>query len=96
MGIVALVKSVNCNVQLQFNHHSNKIYLVCTSTFENIRIHHDCEGRIEKSVRKITAWHHEAYRVMPNGESRGTDFLSHPHTYNGLLSCSSLDTAFYV
>ena len=25
-----------------------------------IRIHHVCEGRIEKSVPKITDWHHEA------------------------------------
>ena len=32
---------------------------------EIIRIHHECEGRIEKSVpSRITVWHHEACRVM--------------------------------
>ena len=36
-----------------------------------IRIHHKCEGRIEKSVRRITGWHHEACRVMTNGDPEG-------------------------
>ena len=26
----------------------------------NIRIYHKCEGRIERSVPRITFWHHEA------------------------------------
>ena len=29
-----------------------------------IRIYHMCEGRIEKSVLRITVWHHEACRVI--------------------------------
>ena len=27
-----------------------------------IRIHNECEGRIEKSVPRIAGWHHEACR----------------------------------
>ena len=43
----------------------------------NIRIYHDCEGTIEKSVSRITVWHHEAYRVMTNGDHEGPFFLSY-------------------
>ena len=26
--------------------------------FDNIRIYHECEGGIEKSILRITVWHH--------------------------------------
>ena len=39
-----------------------------TPILQNIRIYHDCEGRIEKSVPRITVWHHEACRVISNGD----------------------------
>ena len=41
-----------------------------------IRIYHECEGRIEKSVSRITIWHNEACRVMTNGDPEGQIFLS--------------------
>ena len=41
------------------------------------------EGWIEKSVTRITVLHHEACRVMTNGDSEGRIFLSCPHTNNG-------------
>ena len=47
-------------------------YNLCT----NIRIYHECEGRIEKSVPRIAVWHHEACRVMTNGDPEGRIFLS--------------------
>ena len=50
-----------------------------------IKIHHECEGGIEKSVPRITVWHHEACRVMTNGDHEGRIFLSHPHTNNGFV-----------
>ena len=50
-----------------------------------IRIYHECEGGIEKSVPRITNWHHEACRVMTNGDREGLIFLSHPHTNNGFF-----------
>ena len=43
----------------------------------NIRIHHECEGGIEKSVGRITDLHHEA--------CEGQIFLSHPKTNNGFF-----------
>ena len=43
------------------------------------------EGRIEKSVPRIAVWHHEACRVMTNGDSKGRIFLSYPHMNNGFF-----------
>ena len=51
----------------------------------DIRINHECEGGIEKSVLRITVWHHEACRVMTNSDQEGWIFLSHPHTNNGFF-----------
>ena len=51
----------------------------------NIRIHHKCEGGIEKSVLRITDWHHEACRVMTIGDNEWWIFLSHAHTNNGFF-----------
>ena len=51
----------------------------------DIRIYHECEGRIEKSIPRITVWHHEACGVMTNGNPEGWIFLSFPHTNNGLF-----------
>ena len=50
-----------------------------------IRIYHECDGRIEKSVLRIAIWHHEACRVMTNGDHQGLIFLSCPHTNNGFF-----------
>ena len=60
-------------------------FKVITQSVRYIRIHHECEGRIEKSVPRIAVWHHEACRVMPNGDPEGRIFLSYPHTNNGLF-----------
>ena len=44
----------------QMGENSGNSDLVC----KNISIHHECEGGIEKSVLRITDWHHEAcYRL---------------------------------
>ena len=50
-----------------------------------IRIYHECEGRIEKYVLRITVWHHEACRVIINGDPEGRIFQSYPHTKNGFF-----------
>ena len=49
------------------------------------RIDHECEGCIEKSVPRIVVWHHEACRVMTNGDPEGRILLSYPHTNNGFF-----------
>ena len=51
----------------------------------NIRIYHECVGRIEKSIPRITVWHHKACQVMTNGDPGGRIFLSYPHTINGFF-----------
>ena len=51
----------------------------------HIRIYDKGEGGIEKSVPRITDWHHEACRVMTNGDHEGQIFLSHPHSNNGFF-----------
>ena len=56
---------------------NNELYL--------IRIYHECEGRIEKPVCRITVWHHKACQVMTNGDPEGQIFLSYPLTNNGFF-----------
>ena len=64
------------------------------SSNKTIRICHECEGRIEKSVLRITVWHHEACRVMTIGDPEGRIFLSYPHTNNRLFFL--LTTVFFL
>ena len=45
----------------------------------NIKIHHECEGGIEKFALRITHWHHEAGRVMTNGDQEGRIILFLAH-----------------
>ena len=59
----------------------------------NIRIYHECEGRIEKSVPRFAVLHHEASQVMTNGDPEGRIFLSYPHTTN---VCFFLFTVFII
>ena len=59
-----------------------------------IRIHHECEGRIAKSLPRIAVWNHEACRVMTNGDPEGRIFLSFPHTNNGFFFL--LTTFFFI
>ena len=48
-------------------------------------IYYKCESLIEKSVTRITDWHHLACRVMTNSDHEGQIFLSHLHTNNVLF-----------
>ena len=57
----------------------------CCLKHRNIRIYHECEARIEKSVSRIAVWHHEACRVMTDSDPEGRIFLSYPHTNNGFF-----------
>ena len=54
---------------------------------KSIRIHHECEGGIEKSVPTITDLHHKACPVMTNGDHEGRIFQSHPQIMMGTFSC---------
>ena len=59
-----------------------------------IRLNYECQGRIEKSVPRITVWHHEACRVMTNGDPEGRIILANPHTNNGFFFL--LTTVFII
>ena len=67
-----------------------EVWLVSIMRLEIIIIYHKCEGRIEKSVPRITVCHHEACRVMTNGDREGRIFIFYLHTNNGFFSCSPL------
>ena len=66
-------------------------YTVCKSTrlgvpkYKELRKYHECQDGTKKSVSRITIWHHEACRVMTNGDREGQIFLSHPHMNNGFF-----------
>ena len=45
----------------------------------------DLGSTIEKSITRIAVWHHEACRVMTNGDPGGQIFISYPHTNNGFF-----------
>ena len=52
---------------------------------KSIRIYYECESGIEKSILRITDWHHEACRVMTNVDPEGRIFLYLPQTNNGFF-----------
>ena len=60
-------------------------YLSSYGVCEIIRIYQEFEGEIEKSVLRITFWHHEACRVMTNGDNKGRIFYFDPQTNNELI-----------
>ena len=59
-------------------------FIVITVRCNNLLIYH--EGEMEKSVPRITDWHHKACQVMTNGDREGQIFLSHPYTKNGFFN----------
>ena len=65
-----------------------------TVILKTIRIFHECEGGIEKSVRRIAIWHQEARQVMTNGDPEGQIFLSYPHTHERFFFL--LTTVFFI
>ena len=62
-----------------------EVNAVIVFNMQTIRIYHEREGRIEKSVPRIAVWHHQACQLMTNGDPEGRIFLSYPHTNNGLF-----------
>ena len=50
--------------------------------WKTISIFHGCMVWIEKSVTRVTDWHHEACRVMLNSDPEWQIFLSTPYTHD--------------
>ena len=61
-----------------------------------IRIHHECEDGIVESVPRITDWHHEACRVMTNGDIEGRIFYPIFTQIMDYFSCLQLNTSFCI
>ena len=61
-----------------------------------IRIYHECEDGIEKSVPRFTVWHHLACRVMTNSDRDGQIFLSYPHTNNGFFFLQTIKQCIFI
>ena len=59
-----------------------------------IRILHEFVAGIEKSVPRITDWHHEACLVMTIGDHEGRFFYPTLTRIMDFLSCSPLNTSF--
>ena len=62
--------------------------LLSTSFTEHIRILHECQIWIDKSVPRVTFWHHEARRVMPNCDPRGRFVYPYLTRMMDSFSCS--------
>ena len=64
---------------------------------EIIRIYHKCEDGIEKSIPRITDWHHEIYQMMansdPNSDHEGQIFFIFTQLMD-YFSFSTLSTVF--
>ena len=74
-----------------------RLLRIC-DTYQNIRIYYECEGRIEKSVQRINAWHHEACLVMMSQTVIHRDRFFYP-TFTRIMdyfSCSSLFSFIYI
>ena len=48
------------------------------ANLENIlRIYHECEGEIEKSIPRIIVWHREVFFFIPSSHTYWILFLAH-------------------
>ena len=69
----------------------SKAIFVFRSWGHNIRIHHECEDEMEKSVPKIAVWHHKACGEITNEDHKGQMFLFRPHTNNRIFFLLTID-----
>ena len=83
--VLAYVASI-CN-----NCHGQAHLLYC---FDSIRIYHEYKGGIEKTVLKMTDWHHEACPVITIGDHEDGFFYPILTKIMDSFSCSSLNTIF--
>ena len=84
--------STNCRAQCVYAAYGICVKPLFQQAFmgQNIRIYHECEGRIEKSVWRIAVWHHEACRVMTSGDPEGQIFYPTLTRIMDSFSCSPL------
>ena len=61
-----------------------------------IRMYHESEGGIEKSVPRITDWHHKACGMTTNGDPEGQIFYPILTQIMDSFYCSPLNTSYYI
>ena len=61
-----------------------------------IRIYDECEGWIEKSIPRVAVWHHEACRVMKNGNPEGRIYISYICTLTRIMDYFLAHHCFYL
>ena len=79
-SVIVVQNVLTCFIDIAFKVFPLNVWLVrglCRTIW--IYMHHECEGKIEKYVPRIAVWHHEACRVMTNGDPEGRTFLSYHH-----------------
>ena len=64
--------------------------------YEVIRIYHECEGGIEKSVPSIFVWHQEACQVMTNGDHKRWIILSNLQLNKELIFLLSFKCHIFI
>ena len=69
-----------------------QLYTVITMAGKNVSIYHGCMVWIEKFVLRVTVWHHEACRVIPNSDQEWWIFLSFEHWHLRLLQLNTFIT----
>ena len=62
--------------------------------FDSIRIYHEYEGGIDKTVLRITDWHHGACPLITNGDHEDRFFYLTLTIIMDSFSCSSFNTTF--
>ena len=85
MSVVIVIRDIMLMV------HIVEVILSCLMS-GNIRIYHECG--IEKSIPRITVWHHEACRVMTNYDRENVFFYPILTRKMNYVSCSPSNTRF--
>ena len=64
------------------------------NNLQYIRILHECQVWTDKSVPRVTVWHHKAHRVMPNCDQRDRfvyPYLTRMINFLACLNAAKLD-----
>ena len=66
----------------------------CDIKGDILRTRHNCDGEIEKSVPRITVWHHKGCGMTTNIDPKGQIVYHIPTQIMDSFSCSPLNFAF--
>ena len=70
------------------------VFLCLLVLYQQYKVYHEREGAIEKSVPRITYWHHMACHVVTNGDPKAHFFFLSLTQIMDSSSCSPLKSTF--